>query len=89
MKKELLQDYKEDIGLLECWTVEQFAKLKVGYSQAYIREQMALPVESGGIRNFQPKGRDHPKITRAALYEWFENNSFSGNQELQLVKGRR
>ena len=83
MKKELLQDFKKDIDLLECWTVEQFAE-KVGYSQAYIREQLG----SGEIRKFQPKGRDYPKVTREAMYEWFERNSYYENQELQLVKGR-
>ena len=84
MKKELLQDFKQNIHLKECFTVEEFAVL-TGYDPAFIREQL----ESGEIRKFQPKGRDYPKITRAAMYEWFERNSYYENQELQLVKGRR
>jgi len=80
MKKELLKDFKSNLHLKVCWSVEEFSVL-TGYSPAYIKEQM----DSGELKKFQPRGRETPKITEEAMQEWFQRNSFFDSTELMLI----
>ena len=78
-KKELIIEFKKNIHLKEVFTVQEFSAL-VGETEAFIRKALA----DGELMKFQPKGREKAKITRQAMNEWFERNSYYENQDLYL-----
>ena len=80
-KKQLLQEFKSNIHLKFCWTIEEFSVL-TGYRPGYISEQL----NSDKLKKFLPPGSKEPKITRQARDEWFERNSFYDNTDLVLIK---